>query len=65
MSPLFIIFLSPVKTLSSLNMERNMHRSHTVKQSKTVLNKHVGGCKRTGRNVIMDYALVFLPELLL
>ncbi len=46
-----IILLSPVKKLSRLNQERNMHRSSTVykwKQSKTVLNNFVGGfwCER-------------------
>ncbi len=43
--------LPAMKNLSYLNQERNMHRSSTVykrKQSKTVLNKYVGGfwCER-------------------
>ncbi len=58
--------------LSCLNQERNLHRSSTVyepKQSKTALNKYVGGfwCERqqmifTGGSVIMHYGLIFCLE---
>ncbi len=47
-SPLYIIviLLSPVKKVSRLNQERNLHRSSMVykqNQSKPVLNKYIVG----------------------
>ncbi len=55
----FILF-SPLKKLSHLNRERNMHRSNTIykwKQSKTALNKYFGGfrCERTAENGLFSW----------
>ncbi len=74
MSHLSIILLSPEKS-PHLNQEKNLHRPsiYKPKQSKTALNKYVGGfwCERqqdmdvfTGWSIIIDYGL-FWPEVLI
>ncbi len=63
--------IAPEKKSSHLNLERNMHIPRAIykwKQSKTVLNKHVGwfwGQQGmdffTGGSIIMDYGHIFWP----
>ncbi len=64
-NPLSQILLSPVKGLSHLNQERNMHRTSIAnkrKQSQIVLNKYVGVflCEKKGDGLFTGGSVIII-----